>query len=113
VREWWIESPAFYYDLFAPLGEIEIWHTDYIHVVESADAIVDWYRGTGLRPWLEVLPDESTRNRFIEDYRPLVTKAFPRQIDGRVLFPFRRFFLIAQKPANESASPLWTPEAGR
>ena len=98
TREWHVESPAFYYDCFAALASrVELWETDYIHVLNGPDGIVEWYRGTGLRPWLEALPDEATQSRFIEDYTRLIAEAYPRQADGRVLFPFRRLFVIAYR----------------
>ncbi len=98
AREWHVESTAFYYDALASLASrVELWETDYIHVLGGPDAIVEWYRGTGLRPWLEVLPDEATQARFIADYGRLIAEAFPRQPDGKVLFPFRRLFVIAYR----------------
>jgi trans-aconitate 2-methyltransferase len=96
VREWHAEEPSFYYDVLAPLASrVELWTTDYIHVVPGPEAIVEWYRGTGLRPWLDLLPTEENRSRFLADYLTAIANAYPRQKDGRVLFPFRRLFVIA------------------
>jgi trans-aconitate 2-methyltransferase len=96
VREWHVEEPSFYYDVLAPLAErVELWTTEYIHVLPNAKAVVEWYRGTGLRPWLDQLPDEGSRERFLSDYQELINDAYPQQPDGRVLFPFRRLFVIA------------------
>lgn len=96
ARTWLVQSTEFYYDLLAPLAaRLDLWHTDYLHVLDGPEAVVEWYRGSGLRPWLDALPDEPTRADFIADYRALITEAFPRRPDGMVLFPFRRMFLIA------------------
>ena len=96
AREWHVESASFYYDTLAPhAAHVDLWATDYIHVLPNPSAIVEWYRGTGLRPWLDLLPDDATRERFLADYLRLITDAFPRQADGRVLFPFHRLFLVA------------------
>jgi trans-aconitate 2-methyltransferase len=95
----WSSHPLeFYYDLFAALAKrIELWTTDYAHVMESVDGIVDWYRGTGLRPWLDALPDDAARDKFILAYRTRLSPYYPLRSDGRVLFPFRRLFVIAYR----------------
>ena len=94
-REWFVQEPAFYYDALAPLmGRIDLWTTEYIHVMENAQAIVEWYKGTGLRPFLDALPT-ADQVRFLADYGALIAAEFPTRGDGRVLFPFLRLFIIA------------------
>lgn len=98
VRDWQVEEPAFYYDTLAPhAAKLDLWLTDYMHIMTGPEAIVEWYRGTGLRPWLDALPGESERAQFLADYLREITAAYPRQADGRVLFPFRRLFLVAYR----------------
>lgn len=98
VREWHVHPAAFYYDLLSPLAaRLDLWETEYLHVLSGPAAIVEWYRGTGLRPFLDALPDEPARQRFLDDYLQAVTAAYPAQRDGRVLLPFRRLFLIAYR----------------
>jgi trans-aconitate 2-methyltransferase len=98
VREWHVETPACYYETLAPHStHLDLWLTDYIHVLPGPRAIVDWYRGTGARPWLDALPDDTARQEFLEDYLEEITRAFPSQSDGKVLFPFRRLFVIAYR----------------
>ena len=95
---WHVESPHFYYDALAGhTSRVEVWRTEYVHVLEGPEAIVEWYRGTGLRPFLEQLPDESSRAGFLRDYLVAVTSAYPRQPNGRVLMPFPRLFVIAYR----------------
>jgi trans-aconitate 2-methyltransferase len=97
-REWHAHAPEFYYDALAPhVARLELWLTDYVHVLEGVDGIIEWYRGSGLRPWLDALPDESARTRFLADYRAVIAPHFVPRPDGRVLFPFRRLFLIAYR----------------
>lgn len=97
-REWKVETVPFYYDLLAPRSErLELWTTEYWHILPNPMAIVDWYRGTGLRPWLDALQSESERARFLADYLQAITAAYPTQHDGCVLFPFRRLFVIAYR----------------
>lgn len=97
-REWHVEPPEFYYDLLAPrCVRLDLWITDYMHVLPDADGLVAWYRGTGLRPWLDPLPDDDTRARFLADYRRLIADRYPARPDGRILFPFRRLFAVARR----------------
>lgn len=97
-REWHVHAPEFYYDALAPLAaRVELWCTDYVHVLPDADGIVEWYRGSGLRPWLEALPDEAARTQFLAAYRARLAPYFPARADGRVLFPFRRLFIVAYR----------------
>jgi trans-aconitate 2-methyltransferase len=97
-REWHVHAPEFYYDVLAPgSARLDLWTTDYLHVLDGVDGIVEWYRGTGLRPWLEALPDEAVRARFLTEYRALLAPHFPIRTDGRVLFPFKRLFVVAYR----------------
>ena len=94
--DWRTESAGKYYDILAPLTEqIDLWETEYTHVMESASAIVEWYRGTGLRPFLEALTTEEERADFIEEYKDRLCLHYLPRSNGKVLFPFRRTFFIA------------------
>ena len=96
VKEWHAHSPGFYYDLLAPLAaRVDMWETEYHHVLANAEAIVEWYKGTGLRPFLESLATDSDREHFLAEYLKRIREAYPVRPDGRVLFPFRRLFVIA------------------
>jgi len=95
---WHTHAPEFYYDVLAPhAARFDLWCTEYVHVLAGLDGIVEWYRGTGLRPWLDALPDEPTREHFLAAYRARLTAYYSERADGRVLFPFRRLFLIAYR----------------
>ena len=92
------EPPSFYYNLLRPLAaHLEIWETEYYHVVDSPQSIVEWFRGTGMRPFLEALENEKQRKRFEELLQERYTRAYPPQNDGRILFPFRRLFIMAYR----------------
>ncbi|MGH7814442.1 MAG: trans-aconitate 2-methyltransferase [Candidatus Binataceae bacterium] len=96
IREWHVHEPAFYYEAMAPhASRIDLWKTTYFHVMESAEAIVEWYKGSGLRPFLDALPSPADRERFTADYLESIRAAYPPSANGRRLFPFRRLFLIA------------------
>jgi trans-aconitate 2-methyltransferase len=90
-----MESPAVYYDALARQARsLDIWETEYSHVMDDPKAIVDWISSTGLRPYLEVL-DADERVEFTRQLTHRVEEGYARRADGRVLFPFRRLFLIA------------------
>jgi trans-aconitate 2-methyltransferase len=92
-----VAEPARYYDLLAPRARrIDLWQTEYMHVVEGPEAVLDWVRATGLRPFLDPLgPAEQAA--FTADYLAALADAYPRRADGKVLFPFLRLFLIAER----------------
>ncbi len=97
IREWFVHEPSFYYDLLAGRARrLDFWLTEYLHILEGPAAVVEWYKSTGLRPFLDPLPP-GERDRFVEDYRALIEKAYPSRPDGKVLFPFQRFFLVAYR----------------
>ena len=97
-REWHVHAPDFYYDVLVPhAARLELWTTEYHHVLDGIDGIIEWYRGTGLRPWLDALPSETARTDYLGAYRARLTPYFAPRTDGKILFPFRRLFLIAYR----------------
>lgn len=92
------ETPSFYYDVLQPLAtRLDIWETQYYHVMENPQSIVNWFRGTGLRPFLASLENEAQKQRFEQMLLDGYTRAYPPQQDGRILFPFRRLFIVAYR----------------
>lgn len=93
-----MESPSFYYDHLAPAARaLDIWETEYSHVMDSPSAIVDWIASTGLRPFLDVLEPDGESERFVTRLHERVSQSYPTRVDGRVLFPFKRTFVIAYR----------------
>ncbi len=96
-----MESPEFYYDVLAPHAErMDVWETEYFHVMADAGAIVDWISSTGLRPFLDALEQDVDRERFVEMLRTRVADSYRKRSDGKVLFPFRRLFVIAYRQSE-------------
>jgi trans-aconitate 2-methyltransferase len=90
-----VGTPAFYYDLLAPRASaVDIWQTRYEHVMADARAIVEWVKGTGLRPYLEALP-EREREPYLTAYEARIAEVYPPRADGRRLFSFPRLFIVA------------------
>jgi trans-aconitate 2-methyltransferase len=90
-----LPSTASYYDLLRPLcRRLDIWHTIYNHLLAGPQAVVEWFHGSALRPFLSPLGDDM-RKRFVTDYTTRIAQAYPPRFDGRVLLRFPRLFLVA------------------
>ena len=90
-------SPAELYDALKPLcSRVDIWKTTYFHLMENHEGIVDWVKGTGLRPFLDPLSD-SEREAYTKRYLERIREAYTAQQDGRVLLPYPRLFVVASK----------------
>ncbi len=93
-----VGRPSFYYDILqAHTSRLDIWETEYSHVMESPESILEWIRGTGVRPFLEALKSDQQRRRFEELLLAGLTKVYSPQKDGHILFPFRRLFIVAYR----------------
>ncbi|MGX9889948.1 trans-aconitate 2-methyltransferase [Streptomyces sp. NPDC002276] len=97
-REDSVHAPAVYLDRLARLGcAADVWQTTYQHVLTGEDPVLDWVKGTGLRPALTALADDpEARDAFVTEYRDLLREAYPTAEYGTVL-PFRRLFAVARK----------------
>lgn len=90
-------EPENYYDLLSELSsDFSMWQTTYYHHLGSHQDIMEWYRGTGLRPYLQALPT-AEQTLFESEVFHSVEKAYPIQKDGTIIFPFPRLFFIAKK----------------
>ncbi|NPT55305.1 trans-aconitate 2-methyltransferase [Paraburkholderia elongata] len=87
-----------YYSLLKPqCARVDVWRTVYYHpLAGGADAVVEWFKGSALRPFLAEL-DDSEESVFLERYRDAVTRACPALADGTVLLPFPRLFIVATR----------------
>jgi trans-aconitate 2-methyltransferase len=96
VREWHTHDLDFYYRTLAPhASRLDLWATEYLHALPNVEAIVEWYKGSGMRPYLDALADQTGRERFLADYLEGLRPIYAPQPDGAVLFPFRRIFIVA------------------
>lgn len=91
ARTFYTLSESDYYDQLS-----ELWETVYFHEMPSHESILEWYRGTGLRPYLEQL-QESDRPIFEQELLEHIKQIYPVQKNGTILFRFPRLFWIAVK----------------
>jgi trans-aconitate 2-methyltransferase len=85
-----------YHELLRPLcAKLDFWRTTYYHSLSGgAAAIVEWFKGSGLRPFIEPLSD-AERSAYLERYAAAIAGAYPALADGSVLLPFPRVFMVA------------------
>lgn len=93
-----VQLPETYLRVLAEEGLVpDVWTTTYLHVLQGEDPVLDWVKGTGLRPALDALADDpEARDVFVDEYRGLLREAYPKEPYGTV-FPFRRLFVVATK----------------
>jgi len=90
-------DPGWYFDVLRPhVATVDVWRTTYHHPLAGASAVVEWFRGTGLRPYLEPL-DADERTDFLARYTAAIERAYPALRDGKVLLPFPRLFFVATR----------------
>ena len=86
-----------YYDVLSELTDnFRIWETTYFHSMPSYESIIEWYKGTGLRPYLEQLSSDD-RKDYLCDLLQCLKDTYPVQKNGEIIFKFPRLFFIAQK----------------
>jgi trans-aconitate 2-methyltransferase len=77
--------------------EITIWETIYYHIMNSHQELIDWYKSTAMKPYLDSLPNDESRSEFEKEILIECIAAYQPQRDGKILYPFRRLFFTARK----------------
>ena len=94
-RVFYTLTPSEYFDLLSEhSAAFSMWSTTYYHVMKSHDDILEWYRSTGMRPYLNVL-NEQEKAEFEHDVMEQVKQRYPAQKNGDIIFRFPRFFFTA------------------
>jgi trans-aconitate 2-methyltransferase len=92
-----LAEPAVYYDALRPhCSRVDIWQTIYQHIMPNAEAIVEWFKGSALRPFLAALTPEEGQE-FLAAYTAAVARQYPKRTDGSVLLRFPRLFIVATR----------------
>jgi trans-aconitate 2-methyltransferase len=94
-----VPAPEDYARLVLDAGwQADVWRTTYVHVLAGDDPVLDWVRGTGLRPYLQALgPDDAVE--FEAAYAARLRAAYP-PASGRTLLRFPRTFAVAHRPSR-------------
>ena len=86
-----------YFDLLSNISsQFSLWETTYFHIMKSHNDIIEWYRGTGLRPYLNVLSQEK-KSIFENEVFDRIVALYPQQKNGDIIFRFPRLFFIATR----------------
>jgi trans-aconitate 2-methyltransferase len=92
-------TTAPYYRWLAPhAAALDIWETEYLHVLEGGEPVYHWTRSSTLLPALAHLTDAEA-DAFVVRYRAALRRAYVPEADGRTLYPFRRIFIVAEAKA--------------
>jgi trans-aconitate 2-methyltransferase len=96
-----VAPAAAYFRLLAGVAAaVDAWTTEYLHVLppqsDGVHPVVAWTKGTALTPFLTAL-DAEAQEAFLGDYSARIAAAYPALPDGRVLFAFRRVFIVASR----------------
>jgi trans-aconitate 2-methyltransferase len=92
-----LDAPG-YLDVLADAGFAPVtWETTYMQLLQGDDPVLEWVRGTGLRPALQALDDADASgaltSAYMERYRAALQDAYPQGAHGTV-YPFRRIFAV-------------------
>ena len=96
-----VAPPEVYDRLLRPLGTLDIWETEYLQrlaPMTDGHPVRHFTASTAMRPILERL-DAAEADRFLAAYDTALAAPYPAAADGTVLMPFRRLFLVLQRPA--------------
>jgi trans-aconitate 2-methyltransferase len=92
-----LPSSQEYYARLRALGaRVDMWETTYHHVLIGPDPVLEWVRGTALRPYLAAL-ERDDASAFTSSYTASLREAYPARANGETLLPFRRLFVVARK----------------
>ncbi len=88
-----------YLDLLRQLptvADVDAWETTYVHVLPGNDPVLEWVKGTALRPVLALLDTDEQREDFCAELGQTLRQEFPARSWGTA-FPFRRVFVVASR----------------
>lgn len=93
-----LEPISFYYKVLRKVAaSLNFWETEYLQIVDGPGAVLEWLRGTAMRGYLEGFTDDGERKVFEDLCLKELEQAYPADDEGKVLFPYKRMFLIAYR----------------
>jgi trans-aconitate 2-methyltransferase len=94
VARKWVEDADWYYDLLKPQAAfLDIWEVRYLQVLQGDDPVLEWVKGSALRPVLTAMAKDEA-DRFLAAYGAALREAYPKRAGGETLFPFHRLFMV-------------------
>ncbi|KAF2733263.1 S-adenosyl-L-methionine-dependent methyltransferase [Polyplosphaeria fusca] len=91
-----VEGPRVWFEALGGLGDVDVWRTEYQHVLGGVGEIVEWVKGSGLQPYLERMEgDEGARRAFLEEYERVLGEVYEVGEGGRVVLGYMRLFIVA------------------
>jgi trans-aconitate 2-methyltransferase len=92
------QSADYYYNLLNPVASVlELWETVYYHEMNNHYGLIEWYKSTGMRPFLESIPGDEKKAEFENEVLEKCRDDYKIQKNGKILYPFKRIFFIAYK----------------
>lgn len=89
--------PEEYFDILSACTDnFDIWETVYYHNMPSVEAMVEWIKGTRLRPYLNAL-EKADAEKLEMEILKRATAVYKAQKNGEFIFRFRRLFFVAGK----------------
>lgn len=89
-------APGDYVRLLSAAGlTVDVWQTTYYHVLPGDDPVFEWFKGSGLRPYLDALSGEELEE-FTAETKAELRRRYPREPFGTIL-PFPRLFVVAHR----------------
>jgi trans-aconitate 2-methyltransferase len=90
-----VATPEAYLEALESAGlRPDVWHTTYLHVLHGDRPVLEWVKGTALRPVLTELADDPIATaEFLDECGALLDKSYLNRPNG-VIFPFRRIFAV-------------------
>ncbi|MDB5990411.1 MAG: tam [Herbaspirillum sp.] len=90
------DADWYYRVLQSSCSKLDVWQTTYYHPLAGAAAVVEWFKGSGLRPFLDPL-NEGERAVYLDRYTAAIAEVYPALPNGTVLLPFPRLFIVATR----------------
>ncbi len=77
-------------------GQISMWETTYFHLVDGIKGVVEWYKGSGLRPYLDAL-DVGERDEFERELVKKLNGRISVLENGKAILKMPRLFFVVRK----------------
>ncbi len=93
------DPPEKYATMLAELGydRVDCYHLTFHHPMDHPAEVVQWYRSTGLRPFMDAIP-KNRHDEFLDSLTTRLNSAYGAS--GPLTFDFKRLFIWGSRPAG-------------